>query len=88
MELIDKDTAVHCTDGELEITGEENMVAVADYIQGVVQKLKQAPGIDLIMCRDCKYCVSCYEDWMCTHRVVRYVKLDDFCSWGEREEHV
>lgn len=86
MELIDKETAVRCTDGDLSITGEENMLAVADYIQSVVQKLKQAPGIDLVFCRNCKHFTQGYTNPICTNRIVKYVKPDDFCSWGEGRE--
>ena len=85
-EYIDKQTAVHCTDGELEITGEENMVAVADYIQSVVQKLRTEPGINIVMCRDCKHYTQGYTAPMCTNRIVKYVKPNDFCSWGEGRE--
>ena len=85
-EYIEREAAIRSTNGDLSITGEDNMLAVADYIQGVVQKLKQAPGIDLIMCRDCKHYTQGYTAPMCTNRIVKYVKPDNFCSWGEERE--
>ena len=43
-DFIPKDAAIQATDGELTITGEENMAAVAEYITGVVERLKAIPG--------------------------------------------
>lgn len=95
-EYIDKATAVHCTDGDLEITGEENMVAVADYIQSVVQRLRQAQGVELIRCKECKHWRSgdgafgrCYviheDEEIGTYKTMMECFAEDFCSWAERQ---
>lgn len=43
-EYIDRDAAIHATDGELTVTGEKNMATVAEYITGVVERLKKLPA--------------------------------------------
>lgn len=86
MELIDKETAVHCTDGELSVTGEENMLAVADYIQNVVQRLREAPAVELIWCKECKHSCEIFTGLVCTNGVVKYTEPDKFCAWAERSE--
>lgn len=41
---------------------------------------------ELIRCRECKHYTQGYTAPMCTNCIVKYVKPDDFCSWGERRE--
>lgn len=43
-DYIEREAAIRATDGDLTITGEDNMMAVAGYIQGVVERLKAVPG--------------------------------------------
>ena len=85
-EYIDREAAIRATDGELEITGEENMTAVADYIQSVVQRLRQAPAVELIRCKECKHSCEIFTGLVCTNGVVKYTQPDKFCAWAERAE--
>ena len=50
-----------------------------------VVDLSEAPSIDIVHCRECKYDGT----WKCPWRntqVPRYPSANDFCSYGERED--
>ncbi len=67
-------------------------VALQQPLYSVVSQMKQLEGIDIVRCRECRYCkrkrgtfrgepiifYRCEEN-------NRDVESDDFCSWGERE---
>ena len=54
-----------------------------------------ADAVEVVRCKDCSYCVHGYpvkaigeealEGWYCRHQK-RYMRSDDFCSYGERKE--
>lgn len=68
-------------------------VALQQPLYSVVSQIKQLEGIDIVRCRECRYCKKkrgtfrgepiifyrCEEN-------NRDVESDDFCSWGERSE--
>lgn len=82
-EYVDRDEAIRATDGELTITGEENMAEVAEYITGVVEKLKALPGQpEIIKCRECKHWNK--EEHYCCDFMTQ--DEDGFCTWAERRE--
>ncbi len=66
--------------------------AVAD-IYDIIKNAPAADVAEVIRCRECVSCKHCYpakaideepiEGWRC-ERYGRYVKPDDFCSYGER----
>ena len=45
--------------------------------------INKAPSIDIVRCKECKhkdtYCDYC-------HKLEMNIKVDDFCSYGERSE--
>lgn len=51
--------------------------------------------VEVVRCKDCSYCVhghpvkaigeEALEGWYCRQRK-RYMRSDDFCSYGERKE--
>lgn len=43
-EYIEREAAISATDGEIILTGAENMSAVAQYITSVVERLKKLPA--------------------------------------------
>lgn len=67
-------------------------IALQQPLYSVVSQMKQLEGIDIVRCRECRYCKKkrgtfkgepiifyrCEEN-------NRDVENDDFCSWGERE---
>ena len=67
-------------------------VALQQPLYSVVSQIKQLEGIDIVRCRECRYCkmkrgtfkgepiifYRCEEN-------NRDVESDDYCSWGERE---
>ena len=50
------------------------------YLESVA---KHTPSIDIVFCKECKnkdtYCDYC-------HTLEMNIKVDDFCSYGERKE--
>lgn len=64
----------------------------ADFINKVTKLMIDAPSIDIVRCRECKWFDSGKNDseiWsMCTRHFGKYIDVnaEDFCSYGEREE--
>ena len=57
-----------------------------DVVQNTRTLLRDAPSIDIVRCRECKYCVNgqCWKsDGL--DKLDGNVADDDFCSRGERE---
>ena len=53
--------------------------------------VRDAPSIDIIRCRECKYARNIEGEWICEHLsgmvgLNVLVKADDFCSYGSRSE--
>ena len=58
--------------------------------------LYELSGIDIVRCKDCRYCSrelnvnrevwSTDESHLFCHFSKRLMRIDDFCSWGERKE--
>ena len=58
-------------------------------VQFMIDRINEAPSIDICFCRECKYWVDDRksEDDMGTCGLTHYfVTADDFCSYGCREE--
>lgn len=67
-------------------------VALQQPLYSVVSQIKQLEGIDIVRCKECRYCkrkrgtfkgepiifYRCEEN-------NRDVENDDYCSWGERK---
>ena len=67
-------------------------VALQQPLYSVVSQIKQLEGIDIVRCKECRYCkrkrgtfkgepiifYRCEEN-------NRDVESDDYCSWGERK---
>ena len=55
--LISRRAAINALDGELEVTGEENAIAVVNYLNAVRERIKCLPAAqqEIIRCKDCKH---------------------------------
>ena len=53
-----------------------------DFEKNVFKIIINAPSIDIVRCKECKnkdtHCDYC-------HKLEMNIKVDDFCSYGERE---
>ena len=66
-------------------------VALQQPLYSVVSQIKQLEGIDIVRCRECRYCKTkrgTYKGepiifYRCTENN-RDVESDDYCSWGEK----
>ena len=54
----------------------------------VVEMIDEAPHIDIVRCKECKYERDGEEFMWCEHPngLDSIVKPDDYCSYGERKE--
>lgn len=82
--------AIGATNDELSITGEENMVEVATYIQNVVMRLKEANGLDIIQCKDCEWWDKEYREchspnWYTGPNEYFVTPPGFFCGWANRK---
>lgn len=54
--------------------------------------IEDAPSIDIVRCKECRYCHRNYVDMTppyqhdYCYKFSRYMNADDFCSYGERRE--
>jgi hypothetical protein len=63
-----------------------------DVVQNTRTLLRDAPSIDIVCCKECRYCKKKRGTfkgepiifYRCTENN-RDVESDDYCSWGERE---
>lgn len=57
------------------------------YIDIDAESFMNAPSIDIVRCKECKYERDGEEFMWCEHPngLDSIVKPDDFCSYGERE---
>ena len=59
-----------------------------DELMGMIA---EAPTIDIVRCKECRYCHRNYVDMTppyqhdYCYKFSRYMNADDFCSYGERE---
>lgn len=91
MELISREEAIKCLDGNVLITRQSEAEAVREYFEMVIKRLENLPTTDLVRCGECKY----YEeseyiegDMSCKYHMghTYYTEDDRFCSYGERSE--
>ena len=67
-------------------------VALQQPLYSVVSQIKQLEGIDIVRCRECRYCKKKRGTfkgepiifYRCEEHN-RDVENDDYCSWGERK---
>ena len=67
-------------------------VALQQPLYSVVSQIKQLEGIDIVRCRECRYCKRKHGTfkgepiifYRCEENN-RDVESDDYCSYGERE---
>ena len=88
--LIDADAAI-AKPWFVEIKGE----CIDDIAEQIIRQckriVKDAPSIDIVRCRECKYAevsVSPITGLWCTRFGINDMAMeaDDFCSYGERKE--
>ena len=68
-------------------------VALQQPLYSVVSQIKQLEGIDIVRCRECRYCKKKRGTfkgepiifYRCTENN-RDVESDDYCSYGERRD--
>ena len=89
MRLIDGDKLIRkYIDTDIEKFSDSDVKIVLENLK---QNILKAPSIDIVRCKECKYCVpysTCNGDYQMCMRWEDYscdVNLNDFCSWGERE---
>ena len=67
----------------------------SDFLDGVVymaERIEEAPSIDIVRCKECKWydtdvwTTRCWCGRVSSIGNCKYVKPDDFCSYGERED--
>ena len=91
--LIDRDELLRNIEADIDIsvTGVRNMEAVKCCLQNILDDVKESPVVDaveVIRCKDCKYCTAKKSTVIKKHCVLWYrsVDGDDYCSRAERKE--
>ena len=83
------------TDNHYFIVSKYNSVDYGMFTTGIKQAIDEMPAADVIevvRCKDCKYLTADTLDqkavYFCTQNAFakRRVRLDDFCSYGERKD--
>ena len=59
--------------------------ARCDELSNSIAEIFNAPSIDIVRCKECKYWWNEYGDSACMLHSDFTVNDDDFCSYGERE---
>lgn len=62
-------------------------------VTGVITKQPEADVVEVVRCKDCKYCInsSCYMSNLKKGGTylgtIHFTDKDDYCSYGERKEN-
>lgn len=93
-DTISRQAAINALGGSIRITGEENAIALQDYILKVQNRLINLPSIEseIIHCKDCIHRWhsggrSVAGKWIRIYRCKRHgieINLNDFCSFADR----
>lgn len=67
----------------------ETLLYMIDEDSDGVEEIMQLPTIELVRCKECKYCVDAgaQRALVCDNSYIDMdIHPDDFCSYGERKE--